>query len=102
VSVLPESEKTIQYNLYPLIAGSVALPKLVLTIPENTGEIPGLRQDELKSLVDRSLPTHLYVMVRCSFHCRRLLLLTNEFQPQAKGAPTIPDIVKPRRLAKIK
>ncbi|EFA10428.2 Trafficking protein particle complex subunit 11-like Protein [Tribolium castaneum] len=84
VSVLPESVKSIQYNLYPLIAGSVALPKLVLTLPENSGEVPGLRQEQLKSLVERCLPTHLYVM------------------PQVKGAPQLPGLVKPRRLAKIK
>ncbi|RZC34292.1 trafficking protein particle complex subunit 11 [Asbolus verrucosus] len=84
VSVLPDSVKTIQYNLYPLIAGSVALPKLILTIPENNSEVPTLHQDQLKSLVDRCLPTHLYVM------------------PQVKGSPNIPNVVKPRKISAIK
>ncbi|CAH0554376.1 unnamed protein product [Brassicogethes aeneus] len=76
ISILPNSKRNLQYNLYPLLAGSVALPKLTLSIPENTVEGPALREEHLKDLLERALPTHLYVM------------------PQAKGNPIMPEIVK--------
>ncbi|XP_066143332.1 trafficking protein particle complex subunit 11 [Euwallacea fornicatus] len=75
VSVLPFSTKKLQYNLYPLLAGSVPLPKLLLTIPENSTEGPALRQDQLNQLIERTIPTCIYVM------------------PQLKGNPKLPDVV---------
>lgn len=87
---MPESTKILNYNLYPLIVGSVALPKLTLTIPENSTEGPALRQEQLKFLVERTLPTHLFVMVCIVFPkllCFEKLLL---FQPQVKGCPKLP------------
>lgn len=63
VSLLPESVKILKYNLYPLVAGSVALPKINLNVPENSTEGPALREEQLRFLVERSLPTHLFVMV---------------------------------------
>lgn len=63
VSILPESTNILKYNLYPLTAGSVALPKINLTIPENSTDGPALREEHLRQLVERSLPTHLFVMV---------------------------------------
>lgn len=73
VSILPSAKKVLTYNLYPLIAGSVCLPKLVLSLPESEG--PALRQEQLNALLQRSLPTHIFVM------------------PQKKGNPTIPKIM---------
>lgn len=61
VSILPSAKKVLTYNLYPLIAGSVCLPKLVLSLPESEG--PALRQEQLNALLQRSLPTHIFVMV---------------------------------------
>ncbi|XP_060529048.1 trafficking protein particle complex subunit 11 [Cylas formicarius] len=62
VSVLPNSVKTVQYNLYPLTGGCIMLPKFTLKIPEGSTEGPALRQDQLNQLVDRSISRHLYVM----------------------------------------
>lgn len=63
INILPESERIIEYNLYPLIAGSVPLPRLILSIPENSTEGPALRQEQLNLLFERALPKYLYVMV---------------------------------------
>lgn len=63
ISILPDNTKELEYNLYPLIAGSVALPKLVLTVPEDSTEGPALRQEQINDLIERSLPTHFFVMV---------------------------------------
>lgn len=79
VSVLPGSTKTLQYNLYPLIAGSVALPRLILTIPEGT-DGPALRQDQVNQLIDRTIPLHIYVM------------------PQIKGNAKLPDILESKKV----
>lgn len=62
-SILPESTKELEYNLYPLIAGSVALPKLVLTVPENNADGSLLKQEQINQLIERNLPTHFFVMV---------------------------------------
>lgn len=62
ISILPESTKVLKYNLYPLVTGGVALPKMILSIPENSIESPALRDTHLKLLVARSLPTHLSIM----------------------------------------
>lgn len=83
VSVLPYSTKTLQYNLYPLIAGSVALPRLVLSIPENSTEGPALRQDQLNQLIGRTIPQQMYVM------------------PQIKGNATLPDVLEPRTISTV-
>lgn len=63
ISILPESTKTLQYNLYPLIAGCVMLPKLTLTVPEGSPEGPALRQEQINSLIERAVPTHFFIMV---------------------------------------
>nr|XP_023021888.1 trafficking protein particle complex subunit 11 [Leptinotarsa decemlineata] len=64
VSVLPNSTRTLQYNLNPLIAGNVALPKFSLKSTENGDEIEEcfVQHDEMDSLTKRTLPTHIYVM----------------------------------------
>lgn len=52
--------------MYPLLAGSVPLPKLVLSDSgENNPEEKAfvLDQLQLNCLTKRSLPTHIYVMV---------------------------------------
>ncbi|KAF5298216.1 hypothetical protein FQA39_LY02640 [Lamprigera yunnana] len=62
ITILPGTTKMLQYNLYPLVAGSVLLPKLSLSICGENDENSALKQDELDSLVERSLPTHLFIM----------------------------------------
>nr|XP_022918044.1 trafficking protein particle complex subunit 11 [Onthophagus taurus] len=62
IHILPNSEKIIEYNLYPLTAGSVGLPRLLLNIPENSTEGPALRQEQLNLLIERRLPKYLFVM----------------------------------------
>ena len=64
IYVLPESEKVLEYNLYPLIAGSVVLPKFKVTISENGAEGLSLQQEHLDLLIERALPKYLYIMVR--------------------------------------
>lgn len=61
VSVPPRSSKTVEYNLYPLIAGSVMLPKLTLGFAD--GEPSAEMQEQLNCLVERKIPTHLFIMV---------------------------------------
>ncbi|VEN53813.1 unnamed protein product [Callosobruchus maculatus] len=81
VSILPNSTRTLQYNLYPLIAGSVALPELVISPESNTdNEVQGINKDQLNALIHRSLPTHIYVM------------------PQVKGTPKLPEIVANQKI----
>lgn len=59
--ILPESVHKMCYNLYPLQSGLVALPRLRLTISDQSN-MP-IRQAELTELLDRSLPSHVFVMV---------------------------------------
>jgi hypothetical protein len=59
--ILPESVHKMCYNLYPLLSGLVALPRLRLTITDRSN-MP-IRQPELAELLDRSLPSHVFVMV---------------------------------------
>ncbi|KAL3269164.1 hypothetical protein HHI36_008247 [Cryptolaemus montrouzieri] len=80
LSILPHSTQTLKYNLYPLLAGNIPLPKLNLNIPANGLETPLLRQDELNALVQRSLPTHLFII------------------PQAKGITKLPSCVNPQNI----
>lgn len=63
ISILPHKKQIVKYNLYPLLAGSVALPKFNLNLPVNGLISPLLRQDDLNALIQRSLPTHLFIMV---------------------------------------
>lgn len=62
--ILPESVHKMCYNLYPLLSGQVALPRLRLTISDQSN-MP-IRQPELTELLDRSLPSHVFVMVSVS------------------------------------
>lgn len=76
IHILPGSERIVEYNLYPLIPGSVSLPKLLLSIPDSSTEGPALRQDHLVSLLERALPKYLYVMVTRYLRFNSKLLLT--------------------------
>lgn len=58
VSVLPESHHKIEYNLYPLVAGLVALPQLKLTVSEDFATTT-----QVSDLLERSVPPHVYIMV---------------------------------------
>lgn len=58
--LLPESVRTLDYNLYPLLSGLVALPRLCLSlVKEGQLELP---PSALAELLQRCLPTHVYVM----------------------------------------
>ncbi|XP_021915999.1 trafficking protein particle complex subunit 11 isoform X2 [Zootermopsis nevadensis] len=71
--ILPESVHKMDYNLYPLLSGLVALPRLRLTISDEI-DMP-IRQPQLTELLDRSLPSHVFVM------------------PQGKGNPVAIKVV---------
>ncbi|PSN35312.1 Trafficking protein particle complex subunit 11 [Blattella germanica] len=58
--ILPESVHRLDYNLYPLLSGLVALPRLRLTVSDRS-DAP-VRQPQLVEMLDRSLPTHVFVM----------------------------------------
>lgn len=62
--ILPESVHKMDYNLYPLLSGLVALPRLKLTVSDRS-DVP-IRQPQLTELLDRSLPSHVFVMVSIS------------------------------------
>ena len=67
VSILPEDDYVLTYNLYPLLPGFVALPPIQLKATPSDdphGSIPApVDQDELNELVSRYVPTHVYVLV---------------------------------------
>ncbi|CAL4110444.1 unnamed protein product, partial [Meganyctiphanes norvegica] len=54
--VLPGCQERLTYNLYPLLAGNVQLPKLCLSVDPHT---PG---QPVESLLARTLPSHIYIM----------------------------------------
>jgi hypothetical protein len=58
---MPDAVHTLSYNLYPLLSGLVALPQLKLTPTESSID---LKANQLTELLERSLPTHIYVMVK--------------------------------------
>ena len=58
MQVLPESHRRLEYNLYPLLSGLVALPKLKLTISPDT-----TTQQQITEFIERVLPSHVYIMV---------------------------------------
>ncbi|XP_056633401.1 trafficking protein particle complex subunit 11 [Diorhabda sublineata] len=63
MSISPKSTKILKYNLNPLIAGNVVLPKLSLKVPEiGDNEKSVVKQEQLNSLTARMLQTHIYVM----------------------------------------
>uniref|UniRef100_A0A6P7H0Z7 Trafficking protein particle complex subunit 11-like n=1 Tax=Diabrotica virgifera virgifera TaxID=50390 RepID=A0A6P7H0Z7_DIAVI len=83
VTLLPISTRVLQYNLCPMIAGSVALPKLSLKISSEATENEAtiIQQEELNFLISRSLPTHVYVM------------------PQLKGSAEISNMLSTENVA---
>lgn len=80
VSILPQSERVLEYNLYPLIAGSTLLPKLSLTCSEDAAGI-FITNDQIQTLIERAVPKRLYVM------------------PQFKGAPSMDKLSQKAVLA---
>lgn len=55
--VLPSSTYCLRYQLVPLLAGNVTLPRLRLNL---------LRQAvAMDSVLQKMLPTHIFVLVRC-------------------------------------
>jgi hypothetical protein len=75
--ILPESVHKMCYNLYPLLSGLVALPRLRLTISDQSN-MP-IRQPELTELLERSLPSHVFVMVSISVVLVTSFILTVSF-----------------------
>jgi hypothetical protein len=59
--ILPESVHRLDYNLYPLLSGLVALPHFKLTFSDQSAN--SIRQSQLNELLFRSLPSHVFVMV---------------------------------------
>lgn len=57
MQVLPESHRRLEYNLYPLLSGLVALPKLKLTVSPDI-----VTQQQITEFIDRVLPSHVYIM----------------------------------------
>lgn len=62
ISILPQATKVVEYNFYPLVSGSVMLPKLSLGLTTDCVPSP-LLQEQLNSLIERKIPTHLFIMV---------------------------------------
>nr|CAD7408851.1 unnamed protein product [Timema cristinae] len=58
--ILPESIRSLDYNLYPLLSGLVALPRLHLSVSDKSDS--PIKQPQLIEILDRSLPAHVYVM----------------------------------------
>lgn len=54
--VLSGCQERLTYNLYPLLAGNVQLPKLSLSVDPHT---PG---QPVENLLQRTLPSHIYIM----------------------------------------
>ena len=71
--ILPESVHKMDYNLYPLLSGLVALPRLKVTVSDRS-DVP-IRQPQLTELLDRSLPSHVFVMVSMSGFIMYILVL---------------------------
>lgn len=53
--ILPSKSRTLTYDMYPLIAGSVALPKLSVSM----ARYPGVAE----SIVEKIIPSSVYVKV---------------------------------------
>lgn len=99
-TILPNSTKTLQYIMYPLLAGSLPIPKLVLSDSggNNTDEnVFVLDQLQLNSLTKRTLPSHIYVMVR---YIKKFVFLyiLGFFQPQTRGNAKLSEMFTPRRI----
>lgn len=78
--ILPESVHKMDYNLYPLLSGLVALPRLKLTVSDRS-DVP-IRQPQLTELLDRSLPSHVFVMVSMSGFIVYVLVLHSDLDFQ--------------------
>ncbi|XP_048507686.1 trafficking protein particle complex subunit 11 isoform X2 [Athalia rosae] len=60
VCVLPKEKRKIEWVLRPLVAGLVALPTLTLAVPSEDDN--KLNRTRLGEVLERSLPSHVYVM----------------------------------------
>ncbi|KAK0178490.1 hypothetical protein PV327_007378 [Microctonus hyperodae] len=60
ICVRPKNEKKVEWILRPLVAGFVALPTLSLSVPPD--EDHKLNKSKLIEVLERSLPTHIYIM----------------------------------------
>ncbi|XP_051176751.1 trafficking protein particle complex subunit 11 [Leptopilina boulardi] len=60
IYILPESERKVEWILRPLVAGFVALPTLTLAVSEE--EEHKLSKNKLAEVLERSLPSHIYIM----------------------------------------
>ncbi|XP_063973800.1 trafficking protein particle complex subunit 11 isoform X3 [Diachasmimorpha longicaudata] len=57
----PQNERKVEWILRPLVAGFVALPTLNLSVPQDAEH--KISRGRLAAVVERSLPTHVYIMV---------------------------------------
>lgn len=60
VYVLPKNVRRVDWVLRPLVAGFVALPTLSLSVPAD--EEHKLAKARLSEMVERSLPSHVYIL----------------------------------------
>uniref|UniRef100_A0A0C9PXS3 TRAPPC11_0 protein n=1 Tax=Fopius arisanus TaxID=64838 RepID=A0A0C9PXS3_9HYME len=56
----PQKERKVEWILRPLVAGFVALPTLNLSVPQE--EEHKISRGKLAEVLERSLPTHVYIM----------------------------------------
>lgn len=70
ISILPDSSREFLFNFYPLISGAVSPPRFHLS-PVETVMTPSTPEqifketssDYLQELIDRSIPSQIYIMV---------------------------------------
>ncbi|XP_024945200.1 trafficking protein particle complex subunit 11 [Cephus cinctus] len=60
ICILPNDERKIDWIMRPLVAGLVSLPKLLLAVPAD--EEHKLNKGRLAEVLERSLPSHIYIM----------------------------------------
>jgi len=63
------------YNLFPLVAGHILLPKLHLAMPAN------LNSSVLDKMILKKLPTHIFIKVSSNCHFKKgnrsMLIINN-------------------------
>lgn len=73
--VLPGRKECVTYTLYPLLSGNVQLPKLGLSVESHS---PG-QPTSLETLLNRILPTHIYIVPQAKGGDSSVSTLTDRF-----------------------
>lgn len=82
--VLPGVPYELKYNLFPLVAGHVNLPKLNFTLIGYP--------DPIDPVLQKMLPTHIFIKVKSS------LLITHLYLYQSKSTKVLQTIVQEYRF----